>query len=160
MSRRRRGCRRRSAELARPPGRRGIVVGLGPWPRRQQQPRRGRGARASGAGQSRTAGVRVRSSAGSGGRSRGGERGTSRLGKSAGPGSRGARGRRWREPGAQVEARRQPAVVGVTRARAGIGERCEPGCVGELSAGPRRGSKAQARGAHEWPPGTGAPAWA
>lgn len=102
----------------------------------------------------------MRSSAGEGGPSRGGEGGTSGLRESAGPGARGPRGRRWRELGAQVEAQRQPAVVGVTRARAGIGERCEPGCVGGLRAGPRRGSKAQApRGARVAPgdrrPGTG-----
>lgn len=107
----------------------------------------------------------MRSSAGEGGPSRGGEGGTSGLRESAGPGARGPRGRRWRELGAQVEAQRQPAVVGVTRARAGIGERCEPGCVGglragRLRAGPRRGSKAQApRGARVAPgdrrPGTG-----
>lgn len=96
-------------------------MGLGPRPRRQQQSRRGRGARAGGAGPSRRAGVRVRSYADAGGPSRGGEGGTSGLGESAGPGARGARGRRWRKPGAQVEAQRQPAVVGVTRARAGSG---------------------------------------
>lgn len=60
--------------------------------------------------------VRVLSSGRAGGLSRGGEGHSEDLG-AAGPrarGPRGRRGRRWREPGVPVEARRQPVVVWVT----------------------------------------------
>lgn len=69
------------------------------------------------------AGVRVRSSGGAGGLSRGGEKHSEDLG-AAGPrarGPRGRRGHRWREPGVLVEARRQPVVVWVTQRGPGLG---------------------------------------
>lgn len=130
---------------ARPPAREARERGAGP----------GAAATAAAAAGTRgdrvRAGVRVCSSSGAGGRSRGAGEGTLGCGGPAGPWARGASGRRWREPGAQVEARRQPAVVGATQAQARwrtVGARAHR----RAQLRRRRGIKAQApRGARVAP---------
>lgn len=148
MSRGRRG--RCSAELARPPGRRGSV-GLGPGPRRQQQPRRGRGVTGSGLGSGCAAPrAQVDDLAGL-------ERAPWGVGGQQGPGRAGPAGaggesrvRKWRR-GASLR------WLGRPRRRPG-GERWEPGRIGGHSSGAAEASRRRPRGAHEWPPGTCAPA--
>lgn len=79
-------------------------------------------------------------------------------GNPAEPGVLAARGRRWRAPRAQVEAPREPAVVAVTRERAGLRERCSPAHRRGSARGPAEPSRCRPCGTHRWPPGTGAPA--